>query len=82
MGGKECSLFCSEKYRHRSGSSCLLLKSCILNKLASASQSLISYHIIKCFLWAILGGKQLEKVVFSFIFELLAFTKVNKISGH
>jgi len=24
MEGKECSLFCSEKYRHRSRSSCLL----------------------------------------------------------
>lgn len=40
------------------------------------------YHIIQCLLWAVLGGKQLEKVVFSFISELLGFDRVNELSGH
>lgn len=77
---EECSLFCSDKYRHMLRSSCLLLKSCILNKLAS--QSLTSYHIIQCFLWAILEGKKLKEVVFSFIFKLRAFAIVNETYGH
>lgn len=77
---EECSLFCSDKYRHMLRSGCLLLKSCILNK--PASQSLISYYIIQYFLWAILEGKQLKEVVFSFIFKLRAFARVNETYAH